>query len=424
SSRSLQGFNSFIDDMEMAELPMQGYKFTWCNLRSEEGLVEEKLDRALASNGWILNNPNATVSNIVRSASDHSMILLNQGHPQAKTTARFHFDKRWLTRADLNAAHNQEELHWQQRAKLNWLKEGDANTKFFHAYTIQKRKLNAITRLLSPQGLALTTQEDIELHVSEFYRDLFTAERSSGGESIINLIPKSISEDMNQALLKPVSEEEVKEALFSLPADKSPGEDGMNAIFYQHFWTLVKDDVLAAILSFFQSGVILKYWNHTILSLVPKTAHPETLANFRPISLCSVIYKILSTVLAQRLRLCLMTCISPHQSAFVKDRQLMDNIVIAQEAFHFLNRHSSGKNFFIIISYIRVGMARWGNSASFSRQEFRFAFWAFGPATQSFLLCPPIISIDGTCDYLHLRGSYKGKLLVNCKLSFCFLIYN
>ncbi|CAA0810283.1 Unknown protein, partial [Striga hermonthica] len=262
SCRSLLAFNSFINNMEMEELPMLGYRFTWCNLREAEGLVEEKLDRAFASNEWRLDFPNATVSTKVRSASDHSMLLLCKGLDHPKHPSRFHFDKRWLskegisdivstawnqptygtpfyrlkekvkstrtalliwsskfkslnqqtievltrrletmredkpedywelwnnTRNDLNAAHKQEELHWQQRSKLKWLKEGDGNTKFFHAYTLQKRKLNAISRLITPSGSVLSSQEDIEHHIADFYSNLFTTEGSRDGESIVNL---------------------------------------------------------------------------------------------------------------------------------------------------------------------------------------------------------------------------------------------
>ncbi|CAA0828650.1 Unknown protein, partial [Striga hermonthica] len=313
SDRSFLGFNTFISNMEMEELPMQGYNYTWCNLREAEGLVEEKLDRAFASTDWLMDSPNATVSNKIRGASDHFLLLLSQGTGQHKIPARFHFERKWLnmegineivtsswsqqatgtpffkvkekvkntraalliwsskfrsknqqsidlltkklevlredkaedygeqwnaTRTELNAAHKQEELHWQQRSKVKWLKEGDSNTKFFHAYTLQKRKQNAISRLLTPSGRVLTSHEDIENHISTFYSELFTSEGSWDEESIVHLIPQTISDDMNQTLLKPVSEEEVRAALFSLPLEKSPGEDGMNALFFQLFWNI------------------------------------------------------------------------------------------------------------------------------------------------------------------------------------------
>ncbi|CAA0810912.1 DNAse I-like superfamily protein, partial [Striga hermonthica] len=253
------------------------------------------------------------------------------------------------TKSKLNKAHAQEEIFWQQKAKHRWLKEGDANTKFFHAFTLQRRKLNAITRLINNQGKVLSSQKDLEKHISDFYSGLFSSEGCWGGDSILPLIPRSITTEMNNALLRPVEKEEVKSCLFSLNPDKSPGEDGMTAAFYQHFWLLIEDDIVKAVLSFFHSGMILKYWNHTVVSLIPKCPNPKFLSQFRPISLCTVIYKIISKLLALRLKACLPNCVSDYQAAFLEGRQLTDNVIVAQEAFHYLNRHVSGPNFFMAL---------------------------------------------------------------------------
>ncbi|CAA0841624.1 Unknown protein, partial [Striga hermonthica] len=311
---SFQAFKSFINQMNMEELKMQGHPYTWCNNREGDELIEEQLDRAFSSEEWHQLFPNAAVKNNVRSASDHSALVLDLGLPKAKKQARFHFDKRWIgkegfedtvkkawqipvsgtpffklkekikntriallkwsssfytqnqkliaeltskleqlnhdktddnwdswaeTKRDLNKAHLHEELFWQQKSRQRWLREGDANTRFFHTFTLQRRRHNAITRLLCSQGRVLTSQRAIEQHIADFYTKLFTSEGSMGGDSIIHLIPQTITADMNAALLKPVTEEEVKAALFNLPTDKAPGEEGMNSTFYQHFWELI-----------------------------------------------------------------------------------------------------------------------------------------------------------------------------------------
>ncbi|CAA0810884.1 DNAse I-like superfamily protein, partial [Striga hermonthica] len=95
----------------------------------------------------------------------------------------------WInTKRELNKAHFQEELYWQQKAKHKWLREGDANTRFFHAYTLQRRKLNAITRLVSSQGTVFSSQKEIESHISDFYKSLFSTEGSWGGDTLLPLI--------------------------------------------------------------------------------------------------------------------------------------------------------------------------------------------------------------------------------------------
>ncbi|CAA0811789.1 Uncharacterized mitochondrial protein AtMg01250, partial [Striga hermonthica] len=102
SPRSMAGFNDFINNMAMEEIRMVGNKFTWCNLRLSEGLIQEKLDRGFCSLDWMQSFPNATITTILRSASDHSLLLLNSGALKEQNSKRFHFDKRWLLKEDIS----------------------------------------------------------------------------------------------------------------------------------------------------------------------------------------------------------------------------------------------------------------------------------------------------------------------------------
>lgn len=74
--------------------------------------------------------------------------------------------------------------------------------------------------------------------------------------------------------------------------------------------------------------------NRTHIALIPKVKNPESISQFRPISLCNFSYKIISKILANRLKKWLPKIIEPEQSAFVQDRQIQDNILIVQEVLH------------------------------------------------------------------------------------------
>ena len=91
---------------------------------------------------------------------------------------------------------------------------------------------------------------------------------------------------------------------------RAPGSDGMPPLFFQTFWSNIGLDVSEAVLSCLNSGTILKSINHTFLTLIPKVKNPEIVAQFRPISLCNVIYKILSKVIVNRLKPFLNSIIS------------------------------------------------------------------------------------------------------------------
>lgn len=98
---------------------------------------------------------------------------------------------------------------------------------------------------------------------------------------------------MNANLTKHVEDQEVKIALFSMHPHKAPGPDGMSFFFFQKYWNVVGDDICCAVKVFFQSKNMLFTFNHNLISLIPKIKNPSKVANFRPISLCNVVYKII-----------------------------------------------------------------------------------------------------------------------------------
>ena len=124
---------------------------------------------------------------------------------------------------------------------------------------------------------------------------------------------------------------------------KSLGPNGMNALVYQKFWHIVGDDVIAAVLDFLNSGSILLEINYTHIVFIPKIKSPERISNYRPISLCNVIYKIISKVLANRLKLILPRLISRTQSAFILDRLVTDNVLVVYETLCTMHCRRSGK---------------------------------------------------------------------------------
>lgn len=115
------------------------------------------------------------------------------------------------------------------------------------------------------------------------------------------------------------------------PPSKSPGPDGFTGIFYKHYWEIIKEDFIHVIKYFFLIGTFLQELNHTHIVLIPKTDSPNTVNQFRPISLSNVCYKIIAKILANRLKLVLTSFISPFQSAFIPEKFIQENTIIAQE---------------------------------------------------------------------------------------------
>jgi hypothetical protein len=154
---------------------------------------------------------------------------------------------------------------------------------------------------------------------------------------------------MNEMLGAEFTREEVKEALDSMGDLKAPGADGMPVVFYKKFWSLVGDQVVSEVLQVLRGGSIPEGWNETIVVLIPKVQKPERLKDLRPISLCNVVYKLVSKTIANRLKLVLGDIISPNQSAFVPGRLISDNSILAYEMTHFMKRRRSGSTKYMAV---------------------------------------------------------------------------
>ncbi|CAN1820450.1 LINE-1 retrotransposable element ORF2 protein [Linum perenne] len=242
---------------------------------------------------------------------------------------------------ELGRLWRQEELYWKQRAGIRWLKEGDKNTKFFHASTIQRRQKNRILKLKTDDLLWIEEEEEIARHIKSFYENLFTAREEVQEDEISNWIPSVITEEMNRNLCRPITDEEIKNAVFQMGPNKSPGPDGFPGFFYQKYWELVKQQLCAEVKRFFANTEMPEGWNDTHVVIIPKVPNPETVSQFRPISCCNFRYKIISKIMATRLKEWLPNIISELQAAFTKGRAIQDNIMIVHEVIHYFKNKAS-----------------------------------------------------------------------------------
>ena len=117
----------------------------------------------------------------------------------------------------------------------------------------------------------------------------------------------------------------------------------MSPIFYQKYWDFVGSSVINCVMNTLNSRRMPLGLNDTYICLIPKVKCPKKISEFRPISLCNIIYKVISKVLANRLKKILLEVISEEHSAFVPRRQITDNVFIAFETMHRINQKRDGK---------------------------------------------------------------------------------
>jgi hypothetical protein len=153
-------------------------------------------------------------------------------------------------------------------------------------------------------------------------------------EDCLDAVGKKVIDEMNSKLLVEPTVEEITTSMQSMSPLKAPGSNGFSACFYQANWAAIQSEVCQAVLQFFNSGRLGDGINTTYSALIPKVQNPMSVSNFKPICFCNVIYKLISKVLANRLKPILSQIISCVQSAFLPERLIYDNVIIAFETLH------------------------------------------------------------------------------------------
>ena len=179
--------------------------------------------------------------------------------------------------------------------------------------------------------------------IEDYFGTSFTTSDPSGFDEILCRIQPSITDEMNATLTSEFTTKEVHQALKQMAPTTAPSPNGMSPIFYKSFWKIVGDDVTKIVLNALNTGVVHDSLNATFISLIPKIKNPKRVSDFRPISFCNVIYKLISKVLVNRLKQVLPNIVSGSQSAFLSGRLITDNVLVAFETLHYLKRKTKGK---------------------------------------------------------------------------------
>ncbi|XP_050218932.1 uncharacterized protein LOC126669490 [Mercurialis annua] len=225
----------------------------------EEWAIKNRLIR--------LNKQN--FSNIGQQVKDQKELLRNlQKDLQLDPLNYILFEEEKAMNKHLRKLIYYEESFYKQRSRIQWLRLGDSNTKFFHNSIKQRRTKNNI--------------------------------------SIIKLD--------NGYLTRDITEDEVKRAVFSIGSEKATGPDGFNSVFFKNSWDIMKQDIMKVVQDAFTS-----------------VNYAESLGDFRPISCCNVIYKVISKVLTCRISPLLCNLVSANHSAFIPKRTIAHNIMLAHD---------------------------------------------------------------------------------------------
>jgi hypothetical protein len=230
-----------------------------------------------------------------------------------------------------------EEELWRQKSRAIWIKCGDRNTKFFHHFASYRRNHKHIWELKMDTDDIITGQDKLIPEAYHYFKNSYSDPGLTNFHdqaTIIGIFPRLVSEVEAKQLNGACTKEEIWKVLNSFKRDKIPGPDGWTVEFYLHFFELVGDDLWDLVEDTRIRGVVNRALNSTFLTLIPNTNLLISLGDYRPIALCNLCYKIITKILANRIKPYLSRIISGEQLGFLKGRQILDAIGTAQEVLH------------------------------------------------------------------------------------------
>ncbi|TYG80510.1 hypothetical protein ES288_D02G221900v1 [Gossypium darwinii] len=327
-------FKDVMDDMALVDIKPDSGWFTWVNNRDKGSLIKERLDRFLTSVSVVESFPFIATKVVKQTQSDHDAIILDLWGRKLKAylidnRLSFKFDVCWSgdekaknivgrawnmegtdygdkieriesvidsasredsgkmlkeTRKRLDFLYTREESYWAQRSRSRWLREGDRNTRFFHAKAIGRLKKNNIERLKDAAENWTTNSKDICKVAKEYFVSLFRSNSQTANIQVMGYIKECITRETNEKLNIIYTEEELFQAIKQMDPNKAPGIDGLSGNFFKHHWEIVGKDTIRFCLDILKGKKDIATLNDTMIILIPKNRYPCELTNFRPIS--------------------------------------------------------------------------------------------------------------------------------------------
>lgn len=183
-------------------------------------------------------------------------------------------------------------------------------------------------------------------HATSYYKDLF----GSGVKPAVRLNPlcwdeqEKVSEDENRKLIQEFTEQEIKDAVFSMEKNTAPGLDYIPVEFYQECSEVIKKDLIELFNDFYEEKLDISRINYGIITLLPKLKDASKIQQYRPICLLNVKYKIFTKALTLRMEESMQRIIDRCQNAFLKGRNIMDGSMCLHEILHDTKKRKKGGN--------------------------------------------------------------------------------
>ena len=231
-----------------------------------------------------------------------------------------------------------ERARRRQASRLTWLKEGDANTRFFHLKINARRRKNHIHTLQHNNQILISHEEKaaaLRQHFSSALGSTTPRPRTINWDAIELPTMDFAGLDL------PFTAAEIWAAIKDSLAEKAPGPDGFSGVFYRTCWPIIRGDIMDAFSHVYHLAAgDFASLNRASICLLPKKCPAASVGDFRPISLIHSFAKLLAKVLARRLSPFMGDLVSPAQTAFLRSRSIHENFLYVRNLARSLHRRN------------------------------------------------------------------------------------
>ncbi|KAI0530847.1 hypothetical protein KFK09_000395 [Dendrobium nobile] len=235
---------------------------------------------------------------------------------------------------ELNVTLRRLSAWWNQRAKVRWHEEGDINSSFFQNFASARHNDNRINQITDEFNTLHVEDNQIEKVFTNFFEKKWKhRECELTGCQSTEEIQKLNNADLGM-LNEEFSVQELQILVFQQGNNKAPGIDGVTSSFYKSYWSIVWEVLWNAIKCFFKTCILNREWKDTLITLISKVKYPLLPSNYRPISLCQTNYKIVASMLVNRLKKVIDKMVYEEKAAFIPGRSISEHFLLAQEIFH------------------------------------------------------------------------------------------
>ncbi|KAJ4447535.1 hypothetical protein ANN_09542 [Periplaneta americana] len=209
----------------------------------------------------------------------------------------------------------------------------------------RKSRIKYIEQLRTAEGKIANTSKECIKEVEEFFTSLYAASPTSqkATADILKSVNRHLSLQQQQDLQSPITEEEIRLALEGAPKNTAPGPDGLTYQVYKNHWRLIKEYLIELMNYILDTGSVIDGFSDGVVTLIPKTTHPTTVSEYRPITLLNTDYKLFMKVLANRLKPAFRNIFEIGQTCGVPEKSIIHNLATIRDTVLYFEEHYDDK---------------------------------------------------------------------------------